>query len=175
MNFTFKKLKINDVVLINSKKNTDKRGYFLENYNKINYFKNGIKINFIQDNISFSKKNVLRGLHFQKFPYAQAKLVSVIKGKIFDVAVDVRKKSPTYGKWVGEILSNENNKSLFIPEGFAHGFCVISEFALVSYKVNKKYSPKHESGIKWNDPILNISWPTEKPILSKKDNSLKSF
>jgi dTDP-4-dehydrorhamnose 3,5-epimerase len=175
MPFTFKKLKILDVVLVEAKSFEDKRGYFLENYNELIFRENGISTKFIQENFSYSKKNVLRGLHFQKNPHAQAKLVTVFSGKIFDVAVDLRKNSSTYGKWVGEILSDQNHKSLYIPEGFAHGFCVLSEEALVFYKINQEYSPEHQSGIIWNDSELNISWPISQPILSEQDQILPLF
>ena len=112
----------------------------------------------------------MRGLHYQKNPKAQSKLVTALRGEIFDVAVDIRKNSPTYGKWVGEILSEKNHKLLYIPEGFAHGFCVLSEEADVLYKVNQEYSPENERGIIWNDPELNIAWPTDSPILQEKDS-----
>ena len=125
-----------------------------------------------QDNISHSKFGVIRGLHYQKNPKAQAKLITAINGKIFDVAVDIRKNSPTYGKWVGEILSNENHRSMYIPEGFAHGFSVLSEEADVFYKVNNEYSKESEGGIRWNDPAIGISWSIENPIISEKDNVL---
>lgn len=172
MSFSFKKLDIPDVILTEPKSFEDERGYFLENYNKLIFDNNGISTRFIQDNFSYSKKNVLRGLHFQKNPKEQAKLVTVFSGEIFDVAVDLRQNSLTYGKWVGEILSAQNHKSLYIPEGFAHGFCVLSNEATVSYKINKEYSSEHESGVIWNDPELNISWPISEPILSKKDRVL---
>jgi dTDP-4-dehydrorhamnose 3,5-epimerase len=167
--FKFKKLKIPEIVLVESKSFIDERGFFLENYNESEFVVNGIKTKFIQDNFSHSFKSVIRGLHYQNNPKAQAKLVSVLRGEIFDVAVDIRKNSPTFGNWVGEILSHQNNKSLFIPEGFAHGFCVLSENADVYYKVNKEYSPENEGGIIWNDPDLNIKWPIENPICSPKD------
>jgi len=172
MSFNFKKLKIPDVILIESKSFEDDRGYFLENYNESLFIKNEIKTKFIQDNFSYSQKNVLRGLHFQINPKAQAKLVSVLKGEIFDVAVDLRKNSSTYMKWISEKLSATNHKSLYIPEGFAHGFCVLSDDAYVMYKVNSNFYPEFEGGIIWNDPELNISWPISKPILSKKDENL---
>jgi len=175
MTFNFKKLTISDVVLIEPKSFNDDRGYFFENYNELNFNDYGIKTKFIQDNFSFSKKNVLRGLHFQKNPKAQAKLVSVLKGKIYDVAVDLRKNSSTYMKWISEILSEKNHKSLYIPEGFAHGFCVLSDTAYVMYKVNSNYYPEFDSGIIWNDNELNISWPTSEPILSIKDRNLLSL
>jgi dTDP-4-dehydrorhamnose 3,5-epimerase len=172
MPFNFRKLNISDVILIEPESFVDNRGYFLENFNELIFYNNGIKTKFIQDNFSFSKKNVLRGLHFQKNPKPQAKLVSVLKGEIFDVAVDLRKNSSTYLKWVSEKLSSTNHRSLYIPEGFAHGFCVLSNDAFVMYKVNSNFSSELGSGIMWNDPELNISWPISEPILSKKDQNL---
>jgi dTDP-4-dehydrorhamnose 3,5-epimerase len=172
MSFIFKKLSIPDVVLIEPKIFSDKRGYFFENFKESIFFSNGITKLIQQDNISHSKFGVIRGLHYQKNPKAQAKLITAINGKIFDVAVDIRKNSPTYGKWVGEILSNENHRSMYIPEGFAHGFSVLSEEADVFYKVNNEYSKESEGGIRWNDPEIDISWSIENPIISEKDNVL---
>ena len=172
MVFTFKKLEIPEVMLVTSKSFPDKRGFFLENFKNSEFTSNEIKTKFVQDNFSHSIKGVLRGLHYQKNPKAQAKLVTALRGEIFDVAVDIRKNSPTYGKWVGEILSNENHKSLYIPEGFAHGFSVLSKEADVFYKVSNEYSQENEGGIKWNDPTINISWAIEQPIISEKDNLL---
>jgi len=172
MPFSFRPLDIPDVILVEPKSFEDSRGYFLENFHEKFFQDNKITSKFIQDNISFSKKNILRGLHFQLNPKAQAKLVSVINGEIFDVAVDIRKNSPTYGKWVGATLSGKNHKSLFIPEGFAHGFCVLSDEAYVMYKTSKFYSPELEKGIAWNDPSIGISWPVNEPILSEKDLNL---
>jgi len=172
MVFSFSSLEIPDVKLITPKHYLDKRGYFLENYKESEFFVNGINIKFIQDNFSNSVKGVLRGLHYQKNPKAQAKFVTALRGEIFDVAVDIRKNSPTFGKWVGEILSDKNHKSLYIPEGFAHGFCVLSEEADVFYKVNNEYSPENEGGIIWNDPQINIMWPIDRPILHEKDSAL---
>jgi len=169
MPFNFKKLEIPDVVVIEAKSFSDERGYFLEGFKESIFIENGIETKFVQDNISHSVKNVLRGLHYQKNPKAQAKLVIPIKGKIFDVAVDIRKGSPYFGKWVGEILSDENHKSLFVPEGFAHGFCVLSEQADVIYKVSNEYSSENERGIIWNDPTLSIDWQSDLPILTKRD------
>ena len=171
MNFIFKKLSIPEVILIEPKIFSDERGFFFENFKEVDFFSNGIK-KLIQDNISHSTYGVIRGLHYQKNPKSQAKLVTTINGKIFDVAVDIRKNSPTYGKWVGEILSNENHRSLYVPEGFAHGFSVLSEEADVFYKVNKEYSQETEAGIIWNDPTMNIPWSIKQPIISEKDNSL---
>jgi dTDP-4-dehydrorhamnose 3,5-epimerase len=172
MPFSFKQLEIPEIVVIEAKSFSDERGFFLESFKESNFISNGINTKFVQDNISHSIKNVLRGLHYQKNPKAQAKLVTAIKGKIFDVAVDIRKGSPTFGGWVAEILSDKNHKSLYVPEGFAHGFCVLSDEADVLYKVNQEYSPEDEKGIIWNDPALEIKWPTGNPILAKKDLEL---
>ena len=169
MSFTFKKLDIPEVILVDAKAFSDDRGYFLESFKESVFTSNGIDTKFVQDNFSHSVKGVLRGVHYQKNPKAQAKLVIALRGKIFDVAVDIRKNSPTFGKWVGEILSEKNHKLLYVPEGFAHGFCVLSNEADVLYKVNQEYSPEHEMGILWNDPDLHISWPIKKPILQERD------
>jgi len=170
--FTFKKLSIPDVILVEAKSFPDERGFFLESFKESSFAVNGINTRFVQDNYSRSIKGVLRGLHFQKNPKAQAKLVITLRGKIFDVAVDIRKNSPTYGKWVSEILSEQNHKLLYIPEGFAHGYCVLSDDADIFYKVNQEYSPEHDIGFIWNDPEINIKWPIDKPIISEKDQKL---
>ena len=175
MSFTFKKLGIPDVVLIEPKSYSDDRGFFLESFKISEFTENGINTKFVQDNISHSVSDVIRGLHFQKNPKAQTKLVTAVKGEIFDVAVDIRKNSPTYGKWVSEILSEDNHNLLYVPEGFAHGFCVTSEQADVMYKVSSEYSPDHERGIIWNDPKLNIEWNIAKPIISNSDSQLPPF
>ena len=172
MPFTFKQLNIPDVVLVQPKSFSDDRGFFFESFKESEFLSGGIDKKFVQDNFSHSIRGVIRGLHFQKTPKAQAKLVSVLKGEIFDVAVDIRKNSPTYGKWVSEILSENNHKLLYMPEGFAHGFCVLSEDADVLYKVSNEYSQEHERSIIWNDPKLDIQWPIKKPIVSNKDNKL---
>ena len=172
MPFTFKRLSIPDVILVEPQSFSDDRGFFFESFKESDFFSNGIDKNFVQDNFSHSVNGVIRGLHFQKAPKAQAKLVTVLKGKIFDVAVDIRKNSPTYGKWVSEILSDDTHNLLYVPEGFAHGFCVISDEADVHYKVSNEYSQEHERSIIWNDPKLNIEWPIKKPIISNKDNKL---
>ena len=169
MPFTFKKLDIPEVILVEDNAFSDDRGYFLEIFKESVFTSNGINTKFVQDNFSHSIKGVIRGLHYQKNPKAQAKLVTALRGEIFDVAVDIRKNSPTFGKWIGEVLSEKNHKLLYVPEGFAHGFCVLSNEADVLYKVNQEYSPEHEKGIVWNDPDLNISWPIKKPILQEKD------
>ena len=169
MPFSFKQLEIPEVILIEAKSFSDHRGFFLESFKESEFISNGINTTFVQDNVSHSLKGVLRGLHYQKNPRAQSKLVTVIRGEIFDVAVDIRIGSPTFGKWVSEILSAENHKSLFIPKGFAHGFCVISEEADVIYKVDQEYSAETERSIIWNDPSLKITWPIDNPILTQKD------
>jgi dTDP-4-dehydrorhamnose 3,5-epimerase len=174
MTFTFTQLDIPDVFLITPQIFSDDRGFFSE-YFRESLFVTKIKTRFIQDNFSYSIKNVLRGLHYQRGPKTQAKLVATLSGTIFDVAVDIRRGSPTYGRWVGVTLSEENHKILYIPEGFAHGFCVTSNEAKVLYKVNREYSPQHEAGIIWNDPKLNIKWPTDKPIVSQKDAALPTL
>ena len=172
MAFTFKKLNIPEVILVETQSFSDERGFFLENFKISSFVSNGINTKFVQDNFSHSVKGVLRGLHYQKNSKAQSKLVSTLRGEIFDVAVDIRKNSPTFGQWVGEILSDQNHKSLYIPEGFAHGFCVLSEEADVFYKVSNEYSPENERGIIWNDSQINIMWPISEPILHKKDSEL---
>ena len=175
MPFNFKKLDIPEVILVEAKTFPDDRGFFMESFKESEFIKNGINTKFVQDNYSHSTKGILRGLHYQKDPKAQAKLVMAIKGEIFDVAVDIRKNSPTYGNWVGETLSEENNKSLYIPEGFAHGFCVLSDTADVFYKASQEYSPENEKGIIWNDSNLNIKWPIDNPILAEKDLALPTL
>jgi dTDP-4-dehydrorhamnose 3,5-epimerase len=155
----------------------DARGWFLETFSQQRYEQAlapygagqaGIKLPFVQDNVSLSSKNVLRGLHFQ-YPHSQGKLVQVLSGEVFDVAVDIRLGSPTFGQWVGESLSAENHKQMYIPPGFAHGFCVLSDTTLFSYKCTDYYSPATEGGIIFNDPDLAIAWPVSTPALLKKD------
>jgi len=173
MPFKFKNLEIPDVILIEPQIFKDERGFFMEAYKESDFKRFGIEEDFVQDNHSKSKKNVLRGLHYQISPMEQAKLVRCIKGKVFDVAVDIRKDSPHYGKWVGEYLSYENKNLFFIPAGFAHGYLVLGEEAEIIYKVTKEYSPEHDRGIIWNDPNINVDWPIENtPVLSKKDSKL---
>ncbi len=169
MPFEFQRLKIPEVILIKPKVFEDERGFFMETYKKPDFERAGIACNFVQDNHSKSKYGVLRGLHFQKDPYAQAKLVRCIKGVVFDVAVDLRKNSPTFGKYVSVILSEHNKYMLFIPRGFAHGFCVLSREAEVIYKVDNVYAPDYEGGLIWNDPDVGLEWPIDNPILSEKD------
>jgi len=175
MNFI--KTKIPEVVLIEPTIFGDHRGYFLETYNQVAFEKNIGDITFVQDNESKSSKGVLRGLHFQKPPFAQAKLLRCVEGTILDVAVDIRKNSKTYGMHVAVELSGENKKQLFVPRGFAHGFVVLSEFATVEYKVDNRYAPTEEGGIMWNDPQLKVDWQlNEKEVqLSEKDKNLSFF
>jgi dTDP-4-dehydrorhamnose 3,5-epimerase len=157
-----------DVVLITPRVFTDDRGFFLETYSQRDFASAGITARFVQDNQSRSSRGVLRGLHYQ-VEHPQGKLVRVARGKIFDVAADIRRGSPTFGKWVGQILDDEKKQALWIPEGFAHGFCVLSDEADVAYKVTDFYDPSAEHGIRWDDPSLGIEWPLTNPILSGKD------
>ena len=174
-NLKFTKTEIDGVYVINPKVFGDNRGYFMETYSAKDFLEAGLNYVFVQDNKSSSKHGVLRGLHFQK-TYPQAKLVRVIKGEVFDVAVDLRKNSKTYGKWVGVYLSEENKKQLLIPRGFAHGFLVISDYAEFSYKCDEFYHPEDEGGIIYNDKDIGIKWPSVKDIiLSEKDKIHKSL
>ena len=169
MPFTCNKLDIPEVILIEPKVFSDSRGFFMETYKHSDFIRMGIQEHFVQDNFSRSQKGVLRGLHFQKNPNAQGKLVQCLKGIIFDVTVDIRKGSPSFGRWVRVELSEENRWMLYIPPSFAHGFVVLSETADVIYKCTKEYSPEDDRGIIWNDPDINIPWPVNDPILSEKD------
>ena len=173
----FIKTEIPDVYIIEPSVFGDARGYFLESFNLEKFEENVCPIKFIQDNESKSSKGVLRGLHFQKPPFNQAKLVRCVEGSVMDVAVDIRKGSPTYGKHVAIELSGENKRQLFVPRGFAHGFSVLSETAVFAYKVDNTYAPEYDSGIKYNDKDLNINWGlTEDEVqLSGKDENLPSF
>ena len=168
---------IDGLVLLKPNIFEDDRGYFMESYNKKIVNKIFGNINFVQDNESESSRGVLRGLHFQKPPFAQSKLVRCLKGEVLDVALDLRKKSITYGLFETNILSDKNKNQLFIPKGFAHGFIVLSESAIVSYKVDNYYNPKYESGVLWNDKDLNIDWKItdDEVILSEKDKNLSSL
>ena len=167
MNFTPTAIK--DVILIEPKVFGDNRGFFLETYRRDLFREHGIDVEFVQWNHSMSVKNTLRGLHYQGTK-PQGKLVRVIQGEVYDVAVDIRFGSPTFGKWIAEILSASNKKLLFVPAGFAHGFCVLSETAEFVYACTDYYHPQGERGIIWNDPDLGIPWPVAKPILSEKDS-----
>ncbi|MCP4613402.1 MAG: dTDP-4-dehydrorhamnose 3,5-epimerase [Planctomycetes bacterium] len=163
-----KETKLPGVLVLEPDVFSDDRGFFLETWRSTRYEKAGIKGPFVQDNISFSKKGVLRGLHFQ-YPQSQGKLIQVLSGEVVDVAVDIRKDSPTFGQWISKVLSDVNHRQVYIPSGFAHGYCVTSETAVFSYKCTDFYDPRSEGGIIWNDPDINIDWLIEKPILSSKD------
>lgn len=168
-NFTFTETEIKGVYIIDVKTYGDHRGYFMETYKEEEFVEAGLDYRFVQDNQSSSKKGVLRGLHFQK-TLPQAKLVRVLSGEVFDVAVDLRKDSETYGKWVGVLLSAENHRQFMIPRGFAHGFVVVSDYAEFAYKCDEKYHPEDGGGIAWNDPDVNVQWPEVGEILlSEKD------
>jgi len=169
------KASIPDVILITPEVFRDSRGTFLEFYNASAFQGIGINVQFAQSNHSRSHKGVLRGLHYQLNPSAQGKLVYVVNGEIFDVAVDLRRGSPAYGKWTAYTLSSENKRMLYIPPGFAHGFCVLSDDADVIYHCTREYAPKDERGIIWNDPQLRIDWPIENPLLSEKDANLPTL
>lgn len=175
MPFSFRRLTVPDVILIEPRVFGDGRGFFLETYKLSEFAANGIPETFVQSNLSHSTRGVLRGLHYQKDPMAQGKLVTVIRGEIFDVGVDIRRGSPTYGCWEGAVLSDENHRLLYIPPGFAHGFCVLSAEADVLYQVTAEYSPTHDRGIIWNDPVIAIEWPIEDPQLSSKDQGLPTL
>jgi dTDP-4-dehydrorhamnose 3,5-epimerase len=169
MPFTFTKTPIEGLYVVTPQVFEDNRGFFLETYAKSAFEAAGIKGELVQLNHSKSSRGVLRGLHFQREPFAQAKLVRCTRGEIFDVAVDMRKGSPTFGKWVSAILSEKNKQMLYIPRGFAHGFLAISESVEVEYSVDNAYAPDYEGGIIWKDPKLAIRWPIERPTLSDKD------
>lgn len=182
-NFTFTRTSIEGVIIVDVKAYGDSRGYFMETYKRPDFVKGGIGVEFVQDNQSSSVKGVLRGLHFQ-INHPQSKLVRVVSGKVFDVAVDLRKGSPTFGKWEGVVLSAENKRQFFIPRGFAHGFLVLSETAEFCYKCDDVYHPNDESGLMWNDPAIGIEWPAmdgddafdaSKLILSDKDQRHPGF
>ena len=148
----------------------DERGFFMETFNEVRFAEHGLPEQFVQDNHSRSSKNVLRGLHYQ-YPQWQGKLVRVIQGEIFDVAVDIRRDSPTFSQWVGVTLSADNLQQLYVPPGYAHGFCVLSEFADVVYKCTSVYRPKDDAGIRWNDSEIGIDWPVSDPLVSPKDQA----
>lgn len=161
---------LSGVVILEPKIFEDNRGFFTESYNQQTFSELGIETNFVQDNHSLSVlSGTIRGLHYQLPPHAQTKLVRVTRGAVYDVAVDIRKQSPTFGRWVGVILSAENHRQLLIPQGFAHGFCTLVPDIEVQYKVDAYYSPEHDRGILWSDPDIGIDWPTSKPTLSDKD------
>ena len=166
------KKEISEIIIFQPELHTDQRGCFYESYVK-KFYDNiiGRDLNFVQENVSISKSGVLRGMHCQIKPYEQAKLISVVKGEVFDVALDIRENSPTYAKWTSEILSSENNKRMWIPEGFAHGFLALTDEVILNYKTTDYYSPNHEINFKYDDPRFSISWPNNVDyIISEKDS-----
>ena len=171
MGFTFTPLDVPGVILVEPDVFPDDRGWFHEQYRQGVFARHGIGP-FVQDNISFSRRGVLRGLHFQRPPKAQGKLVSCLQGEIWDVAVDLRPNAATRGRWAAKKISGENHRMLWIPPGFAHGFVVLSETALVAYKVTEYYAPELDAGIRWDDPDLAIRWPISSPLVSPKDAAL---
>ena len=171
MPFSFEQTPLPGVVIVEPKVFVDPRGFFMETHKRSAFVAAGIDAEFVQENHSRSIAGTLRGLHLQRPPKAQAKLVRVVEGEIFDVAADVRPGSPTYGVWVGARLSSENRRSIYIPAGYAHGFCVISEAAEVIYKTTDEYAPELEWGVRWDDPLLAIDWPCSDPILSERDRT----
>jgi dTDP-4-dehydrorhamnose 3,5-epimerase len=172
MPFVFTPLEISDVILVVPGIFNDERGFFMESYKESDFINNGLNHKFVQDNHSLSKKGVLRGLHYQKNPRAQGKLVRVINGSVLDVAVDIRRNSPTFRKWIAIELSEENNKMLYIPAGFAHGFLSLTDDVHLLYKCTNEYDHELDSGIRWDDPELGINWKIENPIVSEKDRVL---
>ncbi|NLP09741.1 dTDP-4-dehydrorhamnose 3,5-epimerase [bacterium] len=169
----FIQTKIAGVVIIEPAVFSDSRGYFMESYQKKIFLDNGIDADFVQENISFSRKGTLRGLHFQRSPHSQGKLVRVTLGCVYDVAVDLRARSSTFGRFFGLELSEENHRALYIPPGFAHGFYVLSDRAQFSYKCTAYYAPHSEGGVRWNDPVIGVPWPLDgPPLLSRKDEQL---
>ena len=175
MPFTFESTALAGVVIIVPKVFGDARGFLMETFKRSEFEAAGLPVTLVQENHSLSGAGTLRGLHYQRDPKAQGKLVRVIRGEIFDVAVDIRSGSLTYGQWVGVALSVDNRKSIYIPPGFAHGFCVISPEAEVIYKTTEEYAPDHEHGIRWDDPALGITWPVTSPNLSERDKHWPPF
>ena len=175
MPFQFHPLDIPEVILVEPQRLGDRRGFFMETYQYETFAAHGITPHFVQDNHSRSAKGVLRGLHYQQDPFAQGKLLKVVLGEVFDVAVDIRQGSPTFGQWVGEILSEANGRLLYVPPGFAHGFCVLSDSADLIYKATNVYKPETDRGIIWNDPQIGIEWPLTAPTLSAKDEKLPTL
>jgi dTDP-4-dehydrorhamnose 3,5-epimerase len=169
MPFKFSLLEIPGLVLVQTQTFGDNRGFFSELYKHSDFVREGIREHFVQDNYSKSAKGVLRGLHYQKFPAAQGKLIMCMRGRIWDIVVDIRKGSPFYGKWISKELTDENRLMLYVPPGFAHGFQVLSDAAEILYKCTDEYSPANDRGIIWNDPVINIAWPIKDPVLSDKD------
>jgi dTDP-4-dehydrorhamnose 3,5-epimerase len=165
------KTQLDGVVVIEPRVFEDERGYFFESWVGRRYAEHGLPLSFVQDNISRSRRGTLRGLHLQTPPLSQGKLVYVLEGEVFDVAVDVRVDSPTFGRWAAEMLSASNRRQLYVPPGFAHGFCVVSEHALFAYKCTEYYAPEAEISVQWNDPAIGIEWPISNPVLSPRDSA----
>lgn len=175
MPFIFERLAIPEVIVIEPRVFADRRGFFMETYKRSEFAAKGIDDIFVQENHSKSERGVLRGLHYQRVPHAQSKLVRVLSGEIFDVSVDLRSDSPTSGRWVGVRLSASNRKMVYVPSWCAHGFCVLSDAAEVVYHSSTEYSPDHESGVMWNDPAIGIDWPVQSPLLSERDRNWPPF
>lgn len=175
MDFKFTKLAMPEVILIEPPIHKDERGFFTNIYRKKDFAEVGIKEDFVVDACSKSKKEVIRGLHFQEYPFEYARLLRVGAGKIFDIVVDIRKESPNFSKHISIILSADNERELYIPKGFAHGFYTISDYSEVIYKFSNYHSPAHDKGIIWNDPTINIKWPITNPILSKRDQNFPTL
>lgn len=175
MSFTFEPLEIPDVVLVRPTRHRDTRGWFMEQFRESAFREAGIDARFVQDNAVRSVGGVLRGMHFQLDPAPQGKLVSVLRGRVFDVAVDIRAGSPTFGRWVGRTLDEEEGAGLWIPEGFAHGYCVLGDGADVTYKVTAEFRPDLDRGFRWDDPDVGIEWPVDVPVLSDRDAALPSL
>lgn len=171
MDYKFTRTDFKEAIIIEPKFFPDDRGFFIEFYNAGKYKEGGIHDVFIQDNFSVSKKGVLRGLHFQKTPHEISKLVQCIQGEIFDVIVDIRPQSPTFRHWQGFVLSEKNRNILYVPKGFAHGFCAMDDHVAVLYKVDESFYPESDGSVRWNDPSINVKWPIESPILSEKDKN----
>ncbi len=172
MPFIFSNLEISGLALVEPRVFPDDRGFFLESYKESDFARAGIPFRFVQDNHSLSARNVIRGLHFQRPPRAQGKLVRVIRGRVWDVAVDIRKDSPTYKRWIGIELSDENHRMLFIPPGFAHGFLALTDDVHLLYKCTEEYDAALDGGVRWDDPDIGVAWPVRDPVISDKDNVL---
>ena len=175
MSFTFERLSIRDVIAIRPERHLDDRGFFKETFRHETFAEAGIDASFVQDNLTRSVRGVLRGLHYQLPPAAQGKLVGVVRGRIYDVAVDLRRGGPTFGKWVARTLDVDTGEMLWIPPGFAHGYCILSETADVFYKVTDYFAPDLSRGIRWDDPGLGIPWPVSSPVLSDADRRQPTF
>jgi len=170
--FRFEKLEISGLILVKATVFPDDRGFFAEAYKHSEFAANGVPEHFVQDNLAQSRRGTLRGLHYQLEPQAQGKLVSVLSGEVYDVAVDIRHDSPTYGQWYGVSLRQGDHRMLYVPPGFAHGYCVTSDEATLAYKMTAEYAPERERGILWNDPAVSVEWPIADPRLSDRDADL---